>query len=153
MKVCVLYHACFKYTVHYQTHTHRPGSLDRCVDGETARTILDNTPPAATDDHYPLTQTIPLQIRSLKVSGSDSLIQVLIFEPQNLINRLSKMEKLSKEVPKKKKDAPKKQGEAFKTYLMARRQFGAGRYNTLYMYMYTVQQYMIICMCIEVCGK
>ena len=37
------------------------------------------------------------------------------------------MEKLSKEVPKKKKDIPKKQGEAFKTYLMARRQFGAGR--------------------------
>ena len=102
------------------------GSLDRCVDGETAKIILENTTDVPTPDQHTTAQSVPLQIRSVGVSESDSLIQILIFEPQNLINRLSKMEKMSKEVPKKKKEAPKKQGEAFKTYLMARRQFGAG---------------------------
>ena len=96
------------------------------MDGETARTILENTTDVATPDQHTISQSVPLQIRSVGVSSSDSLIQVLIFEPQNLINRLSKMEKMSKDVPKKKKEAPKKQGEAFKTYLMARKQFGAG---------------------------
>ena len=100
------------------------------MDGETARIILDNTPTTAAEDrhHHSTGQSVPLQIRSVGVSSSDSMIQVLVFEPQNLINRLSKMEKLSKEVPKKKKEMPKRQTEAFKTYLMARRQFGAGKY-------------------------
>ena len=105
------------------------GSLDRCVDGETAKIILENTTDVATPDQHTTSLSVPLQVRSVGVSGSDSLIQVLIFEPQNLINRLSKMEKMSKDVPKKKKEAPKKQGEAFKTYLMARRQFGQGVYT------------------------
>ena len=108
-----------------KSHAYIVGSLDRCVDGETAKIILENTD-VTTQDHHTTSQSVPLQVRSVGVSGSDSLIQVLIFEPQYLINRLSKMEKMSKEVPKKKKEAPKKQGEAFKTYLMARRQFGAG---------------------------
>ena len=97
------------------------------MDGETAKIILENTPNSVAQDYHSVTaQSVPLQIRSVGVSSSDSMIQVLVFEPQNLINRLSKMEKLSKEVPKKKKEGPKKQGEAFRTYLMARRQFGAG---------------------------
>ena len=104
------------------------------MDGETARTILENTTDVVTPDQHTISQSVPLQVRSVGVSSSDSLIQVLIFEPQNLITRLSKMEKMSKDVPKKKKEAPKKQGEAFKTYLMARRQFGAGGTYTNSMY-------------------
>ena len=100
------------------------------MDGETAKIILENTTDVATPDQHTISQSVPLQVRSVGVSSSDSLIQVLIFEPQNLINRLSKMEKMSKDVPKKKKEAPKKQGEAFKTYLMARKQFGAGGTST-----------------------
>ena len=115
---------------HTHTHTHT-GSLDRCVDGETAKTILENTSDVVTPDQLTTAQSFPIHVRSVGVSGSDSLIQVLIFEPQHLITRLSRMEKLSKEVPKKKTEAPKKQGEAFKTYLMARRQFGSG---TMYPY-------------------
>ncbi len=52
------------------------GSLDRCVDGETARTILSNTPettptPSERGD-------IPLQVRTVSVSPRDSSIQVRV---------------------------------------------------------------------------
>ena len=54
---------------------HMTGSLDRCVDGETARTILSNTP------ELPPTPSqsggVPLQVRTVSVSPEDSSIQVL----------------------------------------------------------------------------
>ena len=155
LPTCTHTHTCT------HTSTHTPGSLDRCVDGETAKIILEKTPPPVTQDQVTTSQSVPLQVRSLCVSDSDSLIQVMIFEPQNLINRLSKMEKLSKEVPKK-KEAPKKQ-EAFKMYLMARKQFGAGRYMSLYLclfatcYIFTISACMCRrgmvanCACLSVC--
>ena len=46
------------------------------------------------------------------------MIQVLLFEPTLLINRLAKMEKLEEMKPKEKE--PKKQVDAFKTYVSAR---------------------------------
>ena len=67
---------------------------------------------------------VPLVVRSLRVAKGDSLIQVLLFDPQSLINRLAKMEKLEEMTPKKQE--PKKQSDAFRTYLYARRHFGTG---------------------------
>jgi hypothetical protein len=64
----------------------------------------------------------PLQVRSLKAGDNDSLIQVLVFDPQSLINRLSKMEK----IVDKEAVQPKKQADAFRTWLAARKHFGAG---------------------------
>ena len=63
-----------------------------------------------------------IQVRCVRPAGSDSLIQVLLVDPQCLINRLAKMEKLERE-PKKKEP---KQMDAFRTYLYARKHFGAG---------------------------
>ena len=55
---------------------HITGSLDRCVDGETARTILSNTP------ELPPTPSqsggVPLQVRTVSVSPEDSSIQVCV---------------------------------------------------------------------------
>ena len=59
-----------------------------------------------------------MQVRSLRASPGDSMIQVLLFEPTLLINRLAKMEKLEEMKPKVKE--PKKQVDAFKTYVSAR---------------------------------
>ncbi len=59
---------------------HMTGSLDRCVDGETARTILSNTP------EVPPTPSqsggVPLQVRTVSVSPQDSSIQVCVCEGQ-----------------------------------------------------------------------
>ncbi len=58
------------------TADHMTGSLDRCVDGETARTILSNTP------EVPPTPSqsggVPLQVRTVSVSPQDSSIQVCV---------------------------------------------------------------------------
>ena len=48
--------------------------------------------------------------------------QVLVFDPQSLINRLGKMDKMAE----KGVTQPKKQADAFRTWLSARRHFGAG---------------------------
>ncbi len=63
-----------------------------------------------------------LQVRCVRADDGDSLIQVLLVDPQCLINRLAKMEKLERE-PKKKEP---KQIDPFRTYLYARKHFGAG---------------------------
>ena len=101
------------------SHTHT-GSLDRCVEGETAQTILNNSPlslPAPS----PSSSSTPLQVCSLRAGEKDPMIQVLLFDPQSLITRLTKME--VERVPKQRKP---KQVDAFKTYLYARRHFGSG---------------------------
>ena len=59
-----------------------------------------------------------VQVRSLRAGEGDSMVQVLLFEPTLLINRLAKMEKLEEMKPKEKE--PKKQVDAFRTYLSAR---------------------------------
>lgn len=61
------------------------------------------------------------QVQSLHAGENDSLIQVLMFEPQVLINALAKLEKLE-DIPKRQE--PKKKVDAFRTYLYARRRFG-----------------------------
>ena len=48
--------------------------------------------------------------------------QVLVFDPQNLINKLSKMDQMMD----KGMVQPKKQADAFRTWLSARKHFGAG---------------------------
>ena len=100
------------------SHAHT-GSLDRCVEGETAQTILNNSPlslPAPS----PSSSSTPLQVCSLRAGEKDPMIQVLLFDPQSLITRLTKM---VERVPKQRKP---KQVDAFKTYLYARRHFGSG---------------------------
>ena len=65
------------------------GSLDRCVEGETARIILssvDDTP----QGHSPQ-QASPLQLRSLSTGENSPPIQVLLFDPHQLIMRLTKL--------------------------------------------------------------
>ena len=117
-----------------------PGSLDRCIEGENADTILNNTPEIS---HVPiLTPNTPLQVCSLNVGSNDSLIQVLLFDPQTLIMRLGKIEKMSKDIPKK--AAPIKQVDAFKTYLYARRHFGTGKRRSVVL---IVETCMYTCTC------
>ena len=114
----------------HTTHSHNLGSLDRCVEGENAKIILDNSP-VSSPISYPSSST-PLQVRSLRAGEKDPLIQVLFFDPQSLIMRLSKME--AEKVPKQRKP---KQADAFKTYLYARRHFGTGEIVHLYTYIHT----------------
>ena len=53
------------------------GSLDRCIDGETARIVLKNAQsPTKTT---PTSSAAPLQVRSLKAEDTDSLIQVCVY--------------------------------------------------------------------------
>ena len=105
--------------LHTHTHTHT-GSLDRCVERETAQIILNNSP-LSSPAPSPSSSSTPLQVCSLRAGEKDPMIQVLLFDPQILITRLTKME--VEKVPKHRKP---KQVDAFKTYLYARRHFGSG---------------------------
>ena len=105
---------------HTHTYTHT-GSLDRCVEGETAQTILNNSPLSSPAPSPSSSSSTPLQVCSLRAGEKDPMIQVLLFDPQSLITRLTKME--VEKVPKQRKP---KQVDAFKTYLYARRHFGSG---------------------------
>ena len=109
----------FSFT-HTHIHTHT-GSLDRCVEGETAQTILNNSPLSSPAPSSSSSSSTPLQVCSLRAGEKDPMIQVLLFDPQSLITRLTKME--VEKVPKQRKP---KQVDAFKTYLYARRHFGSG---------------------------
>ena len=109
----------FSFT-HTHIHTHT-GSLDRCVEGETAQTILNNSPLSSPAPSPSSSSSTPLQVCSLRAGEKDPMIQVLLFDPQSLITRLTKME--VEKVPKQRKP---KQVDAFKTYLYARRHFGSG---------------------------
>jgi len=108
----------FSFT-HTHIHTHT-GSLDRCVEGETAQTILNNSPLSSPAPSPSSSSSTPLQVCSLRAGEKDPMIQVLLFDPQSLITRLTKME--VEKVPKQRKP---KQVDAFKTYLYARRHFGS----------------------------
>lgn len=100
------------------------GSLDRSVEGETAQIILNSSTDTSRLSQTAHSSDMALQVRSLRASPGDSMIQVLLFEPTLLINRLAKMEKLEEMKPKVKE--PKKQVDAFKTYVSARRHYGSG---------------------------
>ena len=50
------------------------GSLDRCVDGETAKTVLSHA--QDTSKSPGSSSGSPLQVRSLRAGDNDSLIQV-----------------------------------------------------------------------------
>lgn len=81
------------FSVHAEYYADRPtdcaGSLDRCVQGETARIILSTVrdPPQSSS---PLQQAVPLQLRSLSTGENNPLIQVLLFDPHQLIQHLTK---------------------------------------------------------------
>ncbi|CAI8021219.1 WD repeat-containing protein 7 [Geodia barretti] len=99
------------------------GSLDRCVEGETAKLVLSGAQDTSSSKTSLSSSTsFPLQVRSLQAGEGDSLIQVLVFDPQSLINRLGKMDNMAE----KGVAQPKKQADAFRTWLSARRNFGAG---------------------------
>ncbi len=67
------------------------GSLDRCVEGETSRTILStlDVPPSSLTVHS--VSASPLHVMSLSAGLSDQHIQVLLFNPNLLIQHLSKL--------------------------------------------------------------
>lgn len=66
------------------------GSLDRCVEGETAKIIL-STVHDAPQSPSPQQKTTPLQLRSLSTGDNSPLIQVLLIDPQQLIQHLTKL--------------------------------------------------------------
>ena len=116
------------------------------MEGETARTIL-NTVPEVSSTSSTLHHSAPLQVRSLSTGENDPLIQVLLFDPHQLITHLTKcvelnnhsfrgfdnnrtlfccrMEKMSRDVPKKK---VMMEADALRSYIYARRHFGSGKW-------------------------
>ena len=82
--------------------------------GEDAQLILTNTPPFNPTLAWP---DYPLQILGFGAGDGDSMIQVMLFDPPNLINRLNNLDSMV-EAP------PQKEADAFRTYHYARRHFG-----------------------------
>ena len=67
----------------FSPFSHPPGSLDRCVDGETAKIVFSHA--QETTKAPPSSSVAPLQVRSLKAGENDSLIQVC--QRQNTTSR------------------------------------------------------------------
>ena len=90
------------------------GTLDRCVHGEDAQLILTNSPAFQPSLAWP---DYPLQVLGFGAGDGDSMVQVMLFDPPNLINRLNNLDSMV-EAP------PQKEADAFRTYHYARRHFG-----------------------------
>lgn len=90
--------------------------LDRCIEGSWAQAVLDNTPEP--DTKKQLVDDSPLKIHSMRVGG-DTVTQVLLFDPQNVMKQLSRMH----EIEEKLRTREQSKADALRSYLSAKRQY------------------------------
>ena len=91
------------------------GVLDRCIEGSWAQAVLANTPDVIKKQ---LTDDNPLRIHNLTVGG-DTITQVLLFDPQSVMQQLSHMHELEEKL----RTREQSKADAFRSYLTAKRQY------------------------------
>ena len=89
--------------------------LDRCIEGSWAQEVLANTPDVTKKQ---LVEDSPLRLHNLRIGG-DTVIQVLLFDPQSVMKELSHMHELEDKL----RTREQSKADAFRSYLTAKKQY------------------------------